>query len=249
MTTNEAFPGLNGLIREIVKNPRPRRTEPIAQDVEKYFRSFAALDYAAALDKHFDRWEFREILTEMRAALPMLNREVFAVLDQRRLAQIAAELGAVLHANPFEGCEGRSLRGFYVHNSDLVDRPLIGLNTANHPVAVAATFWHEIGHHLTSRIFDDSNALELTFNTNYESHLSDPREITADMLMVVACYPRSAATRLFGRPRTAARGNDPQALITRVRPYLLSVTGFDFKKDSAPAENLLYLAGMIHIAK
>ena len=251
MTENERFRGLDGVIREIVKYAQLRRLKPISRDVEEYFRSFAALGYAAALHKYFDRQELGEILTEMRAALPKLNREVFAVLDRRQLAQIAKDMGAVLHANAFEGCEGGSLRGFYVHDNDLMKRPLIGLNTSNHPVAVAATFWHEIGHHLTSQIFDDSDAerVELTFNTNYESHLADPREIVADVLMVLACYFQSAARRLFGAQRTGVRRNDAETLVSKVRPYLLSVTGFDFKRDAAPAENLLYLAGMIHIAK
>jgi len=250
MTENEPLRSLDGLIHEIVKYGQPRRVNPISHEVEEYFLSFAALDYAAALNRHFDRQELREILNEMRAALPRLNREVFAVLDRRRLARIAADMGAVLHTNAFEGCEGRSLRGFYIHDSDLVKQPLIGLNIANHPVAVAATFWHEIGHHLTCQIFGDSHEKhELTFNTNYENHLIDPREITADMLMVVACYPQPAARRLFGKPLTDLSQNIIETLISGIKPYVRSATGFNFDKEFPRLQSAHYLAGIIHVAK
>jgi hypothetical protein len=251
MAEGRVVRSLDGLIREIVKCAQPRSAKSATQDdVEKSFRSLVRLDYAAALSEHFDRRQLGEILAEMRAVLPRLNREVFAILDPRRLAQIAAAMGAVLHTNAFESEEGQSLRGFYVHDDDLMNRPLIGLNTVNHPVAVAATFWHEIGHHLTRKIFGYSHEqLELTFNTNYESHLIDPRETAADMLMVLACYPQSAAKRIFGPPRSEVRQNDFETLTSRVRPYLSSATGFDFSKEFPALESARYLAGIIHVAK
>jgi hypothetical protein len=251
MAEGRSIRSLDGLIREIVKYAQPRSAKLVAQDdMEKSFHSLVRLDYTAALSEHFDRRQLGEILAEMRAALPRLNREVFAILDPRRLAQIAAAMGAVLHANAFEGGESKSLRGFYVHDSDLINRPLIGLNTTNHPVAVAATFWHEIGHHLTRKIFGDSHErLELTFNTTYENHLIDPREIAADMLMVLACYPQPAAKRVFGAPRAEVRQTDFETLISRVRPYLSSATGFDFSKEFPALESLHYLAGIVHLAK
>ncbi|MHB8384084.1 MAG: hypothetical protein ACYDC3_17285 [Candidatus Binataceae bacterium] len=251
MGKGRAARSLDGLIREIVKCAQPRSAKTFLQDdAEKSFRFLARLDYAAALDKHFDRRQLGEIFTEMRTVLPKLNREVFAILDRRRLARIATAMGAVLHANAFEGCEGRTLRGFYVHDNEVMNRPLICVNTANHPVAVAATFWHEIGHHLTNRIFDASHDhSELSFNTKYEDHLIDPREIAADMLMVLACYPQVAARRLFGDSSLNVREKSGDALISRVKPYVRSVTGFVFDRHLPATENLNYLAGIIHVAK
>ena len=251
MAESRAFRSLDGVIREIVKHAQPRSARaPSRDDAEKSFRFLLRLDYAAALSEHFDHQQVGEIFAEMRAALPRLNREIFDILDRRRLAQIAAAMGAVLHANAFGGGDGQSLRGFYVHDGDLMNRPLIGLNTMNHPVAVAATFWHEIGHHLTRNIFGDSpERLELTFNASYENHLTDPREIAADILMVLACYPQSAAKRLFGGCHADVMQHDFETLTLRVRPYLSSATGFDFAKVFPALEGVHYLAGIVHLAK
>ena len=250
MLAKEQAEGFESLIREILNAARNRgATTPIGH-VPARFRSFASRDYSAALHKHFDRRQLREIFTEMRSALPALNQKVFETLDVRRLAKIARELGAVLQARPFEGSKGRSLRGFYVSDHALLACPLIFVNTAIHPVGVAAAFWHEVGHHLARRMFDDSHTRRnLSFSTNYEDHLNDPEEIVADMLMVLACYPRPAANRLFRRSDSNTHTQEPGPLISKVRPYIHSVTGWDFEKNTSPAENMQRLAGMIHVAK
>jgi hypothetical protein len=100
--------------------------------------------------------------------VPPLNQDVFAETNLRRLAAIAADFGAALQPRSFDGPESRSLWGLYVNDRTALRRQLICVNMANHPVAVAAAFWHEIGYHLTREIFDGHHErLNLKFAVNY----------------------------------------------------------------------------------
>ena len=248
MRTPEQAETLRDLIRDILISADGNVAQPGFRDARKYFDSFARQDYSAAIRKHYDRGELREILGEMRRALPALNRQVFRVTDPRRLGKIADDLGVRLHTDRFEGSEGRSLRGFYLDDTELPARPAIWVNIATHPVGVAAAFWHEVGHHLTREIFDDHHhRVSYSFKTNHLEHLNDASEIAADMVMVLACYPKAAAIRLFARGNFPIRDTDQ--LVSRVRPYVSSVTGFDFDNPFSAKENLRYLAGIVHLAK
>jgi hypothetical protein len=248
MAARETEAGINGTIREILNlaDGGAKPSPPVAED---YFRAFCRVDYARALRKQFDRRQFSQLLAEFRSVLPALNREIFAITDLRRLAGIAAELGAGLQARHLETSDGRALRGFYVKGGEVLRKPLICVNTANHPVAVAASFWHEVGHHLTRRIFDDHRErATLSFSTNYLNHLEDPHEIAADMVMVLAGYPNPAAKRLFGASERKALNLNANLLISKVRPHVRA-TGFEFDARVSAVENLHYLASIIHIAK
>jgi hypothetical protein len=155
---------LEGVIREIVRLAKNGGGSPSVHDVEKHFRAASRLDYTSALQRQFSRQEIKEVFAEVRAVLPNINREVFRIRDPRRFARVAADMGVILQANPFEGSTGRALRGFYVDDGELLKRPLIGVNTAGHPVSVAAAFWHEVGHHLTNRLWGSQHQqLNLNF--------------------------------------------------------------------------------------
>ena len=65
-------------------------------------------------------------------------------------------------ADRFEGSAGHSLRGFYVDDKRILERPSIWVNVAREPVGVAAAFWHEVGHHLTRRIFVERRHADLS---------------------------------------------------------------------------------------
>ncbi len=249
MAAKELADHLDSLIGGIL-NVASAGRKPTLRSAKNYFRSFSRQDYATAVGKHFDRPQLLEILREMRTGLPTLNQEVFSITDPRRLASIATGLGAVLRTNAFEGSHGPSLRGFYVEDCGLLKQPLIWVNTATHPVGLAAAFWHEIGHHLTRRTFDHrAQPVSLLFSTNYQDHVTDPQEIAADMLMVLACYPKPAAKRLFCDSKGQVLRHDANQLVSKARPYVRSVTGFDFDSRISAKENLHRLAGMIHVAK
>lgn len=67
------------------------------------------------------------------------------------------------------------------------------------------------------------------------------------MLLVLACYPHHAALRLFNGP--ASTKPHPGRLVSRARPYIRAVSGWDFEKKLTATENLERLTGMIHFAK
>lgn len=242
---------LERLIHEILTTTKGAGAKAPVLRAHQSFQTFARRDYSNALRKLLDRRQVAEIFAEMGAALPGLNQKVFRTLDLRRLAEIATELGAVLKAKPLDDTGGCALRGFYVNDRVLVGKPLIYVNTADHPVRVAAAFWHEVGHHVVKRIFDSRHAqTHLSLGAEYQDHLDDPEEIVADMLLVLACYPHHAALRLFNMPApTDALNQCPGQLVSRVRPYIRAVSGWDFEKKLNATESLRHLAGMIHFAK
>lgn len=240
---------LDALIRDILGSAGRGSRKVGVGRVEEQFHSAARQDYARQLKALFDRRELRELLADFRGALPTLNAEIFRILEPRRLARVAAELGARFQAGRFEGEAGRSLRGFYVDYPGISNGPLICVNTANHPVAVASAFWHELGHHLTSHSFDVSHPLQLSFSSNYEHHLGDPLEMAADMVSALAVYPKPAAQRLFGGFVRTGTVPDIESLVLKAREHLRTVAGFDFNVGIPARENLHYLAGMMHFIR
>lgn len=241
---------LNGAIGEILKSVAARGRTPGVRSAVTYIRDVAKLDYGAAVRKHFDRAQFRGMFHEMRRALPTLNREVYRVTDPNGLRAIAQRLGVVLQANAFKESDGTGLRGFYVNEAEVLKRPLIWINTATHPTAVAAAFWHEIGHHLSNRMWGARQyPSSLAFSSNAPDRFTDPKEIAADMVRVLAGYPRANAQRLFGKSDLQALGDNVDLLVSATIPHMRAEMGFDFQSRFSAKENLYYLGGIIHVAK
>lgn len=189
-------------------------------------------------------------MSELGRFLPGLNQQVFRETDLGRLSKIAANFGVALQTRYIAGPKGRTLRGFYVNDRTILKAPLIWLNAANHPVGVAAAFWHEMGHHLTHEVFDGRQSkVGLSFTTNYLEHLERPEEIAADLVMVLGCYPRRAAETVFDRTARKQPDSDFDRLASKARTYVRSATGFDFSAGASARANLYTLAGMIHVAK
>jgi hypothetical protein len=236
---------MDDIVGEVLEISRRSRTGPTKVEVNRYLHGLAALDFGVHLKRHFDRSQVREIVHELQRFLPHLNRQVLSETRVSELRKIASGLGASLDARPF-GAEGapRSLRGFYLSNTP---KPLISVNTETHPVATAAAFWHEVGHHLTRRIFDRAEDVALNFGSNYREHLNDPKEVIADTVMALGCYPRPAARRLFGSDAAAAL--IPDRFAGRVLQYVRSTTRYQFEPTLTGAENLSRLAGMLYVGK
>jgi hypothetical protein len=250
MPESQSTGTLNGAIEDILKLAHQRRKTRSLRQAEGYIRSVVELDYGAAMKKHFDRHQVKSMLAEMRRALPTLNLEMYRVTAVGGLSRKAADLGVVLKAHAFKGADATGLRGFYVNEAEVLKRPLIWVNTATHPTAMAASFWHEVGHHLTNRIWGTRpQAAGLTFGANYHDELVDPKEMAADMVRVMAGYPKATAERLFGGPKMGALVRNADRLVATAAPYMRSVMGFDFKAEISPQENLYYLGGIIHVAK
>jgi alkylation response protein AidB-like acyl-CoA dehydrogenase len=250
MLESQSTGALSGAIEDILKLAHLRGKTRSLREAESFIRSVVELDYGAAMKKHFDRRQVKSMLAEMRRALPTLNLEMYRVTEVGGLSQKAADLGVVLKAHAFKGADATGLRGFYVNEAEVLKRPLIWVNTATHPTAMAASFWHEVGHHLTNRIWGTrQHRSSLTFGANYHDDFADPKEIAADMVRVMAGYPKATAERLFGGPSSAAITRNADQLVATARPYMRSAMGFDFNTGISPRENLYYLGGIIHVAK
>jgi len=91
---------------------RARTATP--QEIEKDFPSIARLDYDRCLKLNFSKRELSKILEAFRTALPNLDHEQVKPMPLPSLANVASRLGLKFQANPFNGPEGASLRGFYV---------------------------------------------------------------------------------------------------------------------------------------
>lgn len=260
----DATATLEGLIREILGVAREveRARAGTLQDIENEFKSIARRDYARCLSDHFSRRDLRGIFGAFRKALPQLNRGQFRVMKVPDLGKVASTFGANFRANPYKGPAGRSLRGFYVEREAL-EQPLIVVNTAHHPLAVTSAFWHEMGHHLTARLLQPqrvsvdsgqfktahSQSVRLSFGNDFHEQLNNPMELAADVLVSLVAYPKPAAQRLFGALLQKGSVESIHEILSQARVHLQSVTGFTFDKQIGAAENLHYLAGMIHFAK
>jgi hypothetical protein len=240
---------LDSLIGEIVGSASRGSRKLAVSRVEEQFRRASRQNYAPQLAALFDRRQMRELLADFRRALPKLNAEIFRIRDPSQLAKVAAQLGVRFQARRFEGAAGKSLRGFYVDDRSVLRNPLICVNSANHPVAVASAFWHEMGHHLTSHAFDASHPLQLSFSSSYEDHLENPLEIAADTVSALAAYPRPAAQHLFGEFVKTGKAPDIDTLVSRARTHLRTAAGYDFQLGAPARENLHYLAGMMHFIR
>ncbi len=250
MPERQSTGALNGAIADILKLADHRGKIPSLRDAEDYIAQVASLDYAAGVRRYFDRAQLKQMLKEMRNTLPTLNREVYAFTEVGHLAHKAADLGVTFQAHAFRGSDATGLRGFYVSDAQVLKRPLIWVNTAAHPVVMAASFWHEVGHHLTNRIWGTRHhPISLSFGAHYRDDLADPKEVAADMVRVLAGYPQPAARQLFGDHDMEAFIHDPNRLVARIRPHVRKVMGLDFQSRFSPKENLYYLGGIIHVAK
>jgi hypothetical protein len=129
-------------------------------------------------------------------------------------------------------------------------RPLIYVNTAHHPAAVGAAFSHEMGHHLTARIFASQKEPThyLTY-TAYADHLNDPAELAADCLVSLGVFPGKTAREMFEVERKPpARTEAAEPPFARVRNYLQGRYGLNLDARLPAHKKLPYLAGMIHYA-
>jgi hypothetical protein len=236
----------HNLTRELMAAAGDACQKSRVAQAEQYFFNLSRQDYASHLAKNFDRSQIRELLADLRRSLPTLNRDVFRETQLNRLVSVGNELDVTVRV---ENLPAPGLRGFYVNDSAFSARPLIVLNGANSAVAVAAAFWHEIGHHLTHEIFGRSQErLNLTFLSSYENHLKDLDELLADIVMTLAAYPARTAKRLFA----AKPKNDPKgsvSLVSKASGHLRSVSGFELAEGGPTKKKLHTVAGMIHLAK
>ncbi len=251
MSGNKDSATLKRVVRDILamagEGERARAAAP--REIENDFQPIASRDYERCLKLNFSRRELSEILGAFRTALPNLDREQLKPMALPSLANVASRLGLKFQANSFDGSGGAGLRGFYVATKAL-KQPLMCLNTDHHRTAVNSTFWHEMGHHLTVRLLPrPKESPTLSFGRDFEEHLGDPRELAADLLVTLVCYPHSAAKQLFGPLLQKGSAESIDAVVSAAKTHMNAVMGFNFDNRIPAADNLHYLEGMIHFAK
>lgn len=249
MTAKKRPAGIESLLSEIlgIAESASLRSRELKGLVEQ-FDEIASRDYRKQLRNHFSPAEIGGLVAVMKMNIPELNQKTFRNTEIGWLRAMAQRLGAELNTARFSG-DQRDLRGFYVPSSTTRSRSVIWLNTAHHRVAVAATFWHEIGHHLLEQLGERSEPFTLSYSDDYKAHMSDVSELVADILLVLAVYPKAVAARLFGRDIKVDRSPTATQLAICARDYLRSIAGWEFEKHFLEVGNLHYLAGMIHYAK
>ncbi len=258
MTVKKRISRSIGLTAEIVKTADAalNEREPSPGVTSEEIKRLWEQDYGDALRSHLSRAEIREIVREAkRTAWPHLNDSAVRLGSMEEFAERASALGADFRIAKMPWPSGLALFGFYLgKDSGLEKRPLICLNGAHHPAAVATAFLHEVGHHVTAELFSTRNEMiQLSRQTGYGAHLDDPRELAADVLVSLGLYPRKLASQLFGStrdrqtPKAAEDIKSPppaaKAVLGTARRY-----GLDFQRLPVQ-KKLQYQAGLIHFTR
>jgi hypothetical protein len=222
-----------------------------SRNLTREIKSLARRDYGLPLRRSLGRREVMNIVAEARRMVwPNLNREPVRLVTPSEFTRLWSSLGVDFRLANFGGPQGLALMGFYAGKMGPARRPLIYVNTAHHPAAVGAAFSHEMGHHLTARIFASQKepAHYLTY-TAYADHLNDPAELAADSLVSLGVFPGKIAREMFDvESKPSARANANEPAFARVRDYLQSRYGLNLDARLPAHKKLPYLAGMIHYA-
>jgi hypothetical protein len=201
--------GFEGLEREhspVARTTRVDETQSLAE-LKREVAGIVRMDYGRALRECLSRWEVREIAKEGKTRVwPSLNREPHTLVSPNEFVRQWVAFGVDFKFASLSWKEGLSLLGFYVNKIDRIRmRPLIFVNTAHHPAVVGVALDHEMGHHLTSRIFGGGQRTHLLSQTGFEEHLVEPAELAADTLVSLGIFPAPIArTLLSGAGRSAA---------------------------------------------
>jgi hypothetical protein len=225
--------------------------KPIA-DIKRLVRH----DYVRSLRHNLPYRELKSLVTAFEGVFPGFNRKVIGMMPTDELGALAGSLNLHFKASPNAGDDGLALRGFYVTRKEsMLKRPLIYVNTAHQPIAISATFCHELGHHISSELLgrDEETPVHFFFDADYAAHLDQPNELAADAMVSVAGYPQPVARKIFATPwrwGLVAKAKDlTEAALAEVRGHLRKAYGFDVMDLIAANQKLHYLSGMIHYAK
>jgi hypothetical protein len=258
MTVKKRISRIVGLTAEIVKTADAalNECEPAHGVTSDEIKRLWGEDYGDALRTHLSRAEIREIILEARrTAWPHLNDSPVRLGSMKEFAERASALGADFRIAKMPWPSGLALFGFYLgKDSGLEKRPLICLNGAHHPAAMATAFLHEVGHHVTAELFSTrKEMIQLSRQTGHAAHFDDPRELAADVLVSLGLYPRKLASHLFGSTRdreTRSAGEPVRSLPPTATAVLGTARRYGLDFQSLPVrKRLQYQAGLIHFTR
>jgi hypothetical protein len=249
---------LEGLASDIIASigKTARRKSATCDSAKEEIRSLLEGDYGSALRQSFGRCEIQEIVAEGRRRVwRQLNREPVKIGSPQEFTSRWSNLGVDFRLARFSSPQGLALMGFYVRKAPGSGRPLIFVNTAHHPVAVATGFSHEMGHHVTADIFGSCGEPgRFLLYTAYAEHLDDPVELAADILVSLGVFPAKIARTLFGGAEKGKRTNrvdqdSVEISFAKVLNYFDVRYNLTFEADFLAEKKLQYLAGMVHYAQ
>jgi hypothetical protein len=248
---------LEGLVREFSAAGKPGRGRklPSLTTIRSEIESIANQNYSEALRRCLSRWEVREIVDEGKIRVwPDLNHEPVTLVSLEEFVRRWSALGVDFKFASLSWRQGLSLLGFYVKRTDGGrERPLIFVNTAHHPALVGVALDHEMGHHLTSKIFTSPGSEpepHLLSLTGFKEHLVDPLELAADTLVSFGIFPANVARGLFDGRRNRAPGkglSDP--VFAKVLEYVGNRYEFQFDLIAGTEKKFQALAALVHYTK
>jgi hypothetical protein len=229
---------------------------PAAKNALEEICSLEQHGYGASLRRALGRCEVRQIIAEAkRIVWPHLNEESVRLVSPNEFTRFWSGLGVQFRLANLRGADGLAILGFYVRKLGGSRLPLICVNTAHHPAAIGAAFSHEMGHHLTGRLFDSrkEHAQLLTY-TAYGEHLDDPEELAADILVSLGVFPEAIARKILvplDKKRVSKYPVEelPVSSSAPVLKYFERRYGLSFGEPLASTKKLQYLAGLVHFAK
>ncbi|HUA31972.1 MAG TPA: hypothetical protein VMA09_00080 [Candidatus Binataceae bacterium] len=244
---------LDALVDEILVKCTSRKADRSRIDQSEVWR-IARHDYSSSVREHLSESFVRHLIRAARRLWPAINKRPVRHSAPEVFKREVARLGVDLCARPYGGPRGLALRGFYIDSEATgLRRPLIYLNTAHEPAAVSATYCHEVGHFLTTKITKSYDSkVNFFFSSAYSSHLNDRSELAADAMASLAAYPYPLARRIFSKPGWELSAKPDKlidAALEKAFAHVRGLTGFEFKTSLPAGQNLNYLAGLIHYAK
>ncbi len=247
---------MEGLTAEVLASHRPAgRRSTASENACAEIHSIVRRDYGRALRKSLNRREVLEIVGEARREVwPHLNRAPVKLVSASGFMRHWSKLGVQFQMANLGSPEGLAVLGFYARKVGPAKLPLICVNTAHHPAAIGAAFCHEMGHHLTARIFDSkSEQPQMLGYTAYEEHLDDPAELAADSLVSLGVFPQVIAHYLFGeldrRSAVCHRRQTALPMFAGVLTYFKMRYNLRFDGTLNRDKKQQYLAATIHYAK
>ena len=256
MAGSKRVSSLEGLLRAILASAAPpagvRALGTVDSGLE--VRSLNRREYGPSVREIFGRGELEELVSEARRQVwPHLNEQPLRLGSPREFREAWSPLGIEFRMAKLRSPRGMALLGFYVGKSPISKRPLICVNTAHHRAAMSAAFAHEMGHHLTARMFgfqQDEDPHHMGYS-GYGFHLDDPPELAADIFVSLGIFPHKVARQCFEKSHGASGGTgevSPNGIVGAVA-YVANKYGFN-ADPSLPRENRVqYLAGVVHYAK
>jgi hypothetical protein len=254
MTAHKRASVLERIAGQISGSAKPKvGSETAALTANGEIKDIASGDYRRALRRCLSKREVREIVGKARTRVwPNLNQEPVRLVSLDEFVRRWSVFGVDFKFASLSWKKGLSLLGFYLTKTDSQHgRPLIFVNTAHHPALVGLALDHEMGHHLTSRIFataeDTTHLLALT---GFKEHLADPVELAADTLVSFGIFPAPIARTLFDRTRGGGTDKGlPDEVFAKVLGYIANRYSFRFELIGTADKKFQTLVALVHYTK